>query len=157
MTKFLEVQSAYERAKSADDTYWSTLKKIASELRVGFSNYLEAPQSQDVVINGNNAPYVALGVVQQGGKFARGEGIEPLKSGKQLCFAIRFTYNADSKKDAFIIYDLKIAGDYDEFTIWVEGQGSIVIKNNKYSELFDSWLSMALERAGLVISETEII
>ncbi|MDI3399646.1 hypothetical protein QLG12_15640 [Pseudomonas sp. V88_4] len=150
MSKFLEVANAFKQALETDAEKLKDLRDVASELRKNFSDYLGAPAGHPIMINGSDAPHVAIGQLDQNGYF-RGVAKKefPRASTERIQFDIRFTYDPEPKPQTqgSITYHLQLEQVGKGYKVWLNDFEEFEITREDMTPLFNAMYQSALEKA----------
>lgn len=151
MSKFLEVANTYKKALEADAEKLKDLREVASELRKKFAEYLGVPTGNPIMINGAEAPHVAIGHLDQSGYFRGAPKKEfPRVSEDRIQFDICFTYDPEPKPrtQGSITFHLQLEQFGKGYKVWLNDFEEFEITPEDMTRLFDAMYQNALEKAG---------
>ncbi|MBC8994962.1 hypothetical protein IAI51_00245 [Pseudomonas sp. N40(2020)] len=150
MSKFLEVANTYKQALEADAEKLEHLRDVAQQVRRKFEEYLGVPSGNPVMINGREAPHVAIGDIDKNGNFT---GIPKKEfqrsSADRIQFVIWFTYDPEPKPrtDGSISFHLQLEQIDKGYTIWLNDFEELKISLEDMTPLFDAMYQSAMEKA----------
>ncbi|MBI6948778.1 hypothetical protein [Pseudomonas koreensis] len=150
MSKFLEVANTFKQALEADAVKLEHLRDTAMHLRKKFADYLGVPSGNQVMINGKEAPHVAIGDFDKNGNFTGVQKNEFRRSSAdRIQFVIFFTYDPEPKPrtEGSISFHLQLEQIDKGYKIWLNDFEEFLITLEDMTPLFDAMYQNSLKKA----------
>ncbi|KWS66619.1 hypothetical protein AL053_05195 [Pseudomonas savastanoi pv. fraxini] len=149
MTKFSEIANAYRKSLEDDDQDLKSLRGTALTLRKEFAKYLGLSETNSNLIDVQNQPAVAIGVLDEQGRFKSVTRTAfPRVSSSQIQFVIRLNFDPDSigLEQGILLFQLHMERSEAGVTVFLDDETSFDVGIYDMHPLFDEMFNRAIAK-----------